>query len=50
MDTLAHVQNLTGDVDAAIKTEKAAVEMSTGDLKEQLKAYLDELEGKKKDK
>ncbi len=50
MDTLAHVQNLSGDVDGAIKTEKAAVDMSTGDLKEQLKAYLEELEASKKGK
>ncbi len=47
MDTLAHVQALLGQTDAALKTQKAAVEMATGELKDQLSEYLKELEAKK---
>lgn len=50
MDTLAHVQNLVGQVDAALKTEKAAVDMASGDLKEQLSQYLKQLEASKETK
>lgn len=48
MDSLAHVQSMLGDLDGAIKTEQAAVEMSSRGLKEQLKQYLDKLESDKK--
>ncbi len=50
LETLAHVQALSGDVDGAIKTQKTAVEIASGELKAQLKKYVEELESSKKDK
>ena len=50
LDTLAHVQKLAGDNDAAIATAKAAIELASPGLKDQLKPFLAELESAKKDK
>ncbi len=47
LETLAHLQKLTGDLDGAIKTQKSAIEMAKS-LKDQLKPYLTELEQAKK--
>lgn len=48
LDTVAHVQFLSGDVDAAIKTQTEAVELSSQQMKPQLNEYLKTLQEAKK--
>ena len=43
LDTLAHLQFVTGDLAGAIASQKQAVELSTGKRKEVLQEFLDEL-------
>jgi thiol-disulfide isomerase/thioredoxin len=47
LDTLAHLYQLTGDLDQAIETQKKAVEVAGDEMKEELKAYLKKLEDEK---
>jgi thiol-disulfide isomerase/thioredoxin len=44
LDTVAHVQFLSDDVDAAIKTQTEAIELASPRFKPQLKKYLKTLE------
>lgn len=48
MDTLAHLQFLKGDLDAALKTQTEAVEMASAQAKDQLRPFLQKLEEAKK--
>lgn len=50
LDTAAHVQSLSGDLDAAIKSQTTAIELAAPQLKAQLQDYLDELKEKKEGK
>lgn len=43
LDTVAHLQYADGDAKAALTTQQKAVELADDDLKDQLKAFLDEL-------
>lgn len=44
LDTAAHVQFLCGDSEAALKTQKEAIELASPQLKKQLKKFLEEVE------
>ncbi len=48
LDTLAHLKQLSGDTDAAIKLQTEAVETASDAFKANLKEYLDELKSSKK--
>jgi len=52
LDTAAHLQFIDGDTQAALATQEKAVELATGDMKEQLMEFLNELKkaAKKSDK
>jgi thiol-disulfide isomerase/thioredoxin len=48
LDTVAHLQHLEGDIASALRTQKAAVALASGDLKQELNEFLKELEAAKK--
>lgn len=50
LDTVAHVQYLDGDIDAAIQSQSEAIKMASPQLKEELQKFLDELKQAKADK
>ncbi len=50
MDTLAHLQYLSGDLDTAIATQKAAIEMASAQAKGELQGFLDKLNKEKEAK
>jgi thiol-disulfide isomerase/thioredoxin/cell fate (sporulation/competence/biofilm development) regulator YmcA (YheA/YmcA/DUF963 family) len=47
LDTLAHLYEATGDLDAAIQTQQSAVDATEGRTQQRLARYLDELKEKK---
>jgi lipopolysaccharide biosynthesis regulator YciM len=47
LDTLAHLYQSTGDLDAAIKTQTEAVEITEGRTSQRLARFLKELEEQK---
>lgn len=49
LDTISHLQFALGDIDAAIATQKDAMKLTEGSDREQLAAFLEELEQAKKE-
>ena len=49
LDTLAHLQFLNDDLDAALKTQKKAVANAGADIQKELEDYLEELLAEKED-